>query len=149
MTTAPLSSTIATVVRNSLATSGHDDREAPKTPIANAISVATGIRPPEKFFAATGDKQIQDCRHCHPARSDDEEKAPLLIRRSTIDEFAFDLQSDEREEDRHQAIVDPQMRVHRPEPASGQLVAAWSTPSYITRNGLLATIIAAPLPRSG
>ncbi len=63
-----------------------------------------------------GDQQI-DQRGCgHPRRSGNHRQAPPRgVRQFAVDQLALDLQPDEQEKQRHQAVIDPQMHCHRPD----------------------------------
>ena len=115
--TAPRSSAMATVVRNSFSEVGARLPRSASTPIAKAMSVAAGIAQPRLSPAAAGGQsEIEQRRHRHPGRrGDDRQPPPLPGRQPPVDELALDLQPDQQEEQGHQAVVDPQMDGHRPQ----------------------------------
>ena len=114
--TAPRSSTIATVVRNSLSEAGARLPSSARTPIAKAISVAAGIAQPRcEPGIGAGDAEKDQRRHrsCRtPRRSSGRRRRPRS--RGAVEELALDLQADEQEEKRHQPVVDPQVHGQRP-----------------------------------
>jgi hypothetical protein len=109
ISTAPISSTIATVVRNSLSEVGARRPSSAMTPIAKAMSVADGNRPAAREAGGGARYAKEDerrDRHSAPRR-DHRQSAIGPACKMAVDEFTFDLEPDEQEEQRHQAVVDP------------------------------------------
>ena len=105
---APMSSTIASVSRNTRSWVGQREPSSASTPSTNAMSVAITIPQPLRAGAAGVDREVEQRRHHHPAeRGDAGTAARRRSRSSPIDELAPDLEADDEEEDHHQAVVDP------------------------------------------
>ena len=82
------------------------------------MSVAAGIAQPR---CSAGSRQataeIDEGGHQHAdAGGDQRQPAPVPARQAADEKLALDLQPDQQEERGHQAVVDPGMRRHRPEP---------------------------------
>ena len=116
---APTSSTMASVSRKILSDGATRAPSRLTTPTAMAMSVAIGIAHPEEAVATGVDGEEHRGGHDHPAdRSDGGEGGAPRLAQLAVDELALDLQPDDEEEDRHQALVDP------PAEVEGELVAA-------------------------
>ena len=65
-------------------------------------------RPATHFDASTTGDEIDQCRDQHPTDRRDDGKRRLARRRQFADErLAFDLETDQQEEDCHERVVDP------------------------------------------
>ena len=110
MQIATRSSTTARVSRNSRSADGRREPTTASTATANAMSVAVGIAQPRIVSAARAqvDQHVEQRRHRHPAerrrdRHDRAVQAPQVAR----DELLLQLQADQEEEDRQQAVRRP------------------------------------------
>ena len=109
--TAPRSSAMATVVRNSFSEVGTRVPSRASTPIAKAMSVAAGIAQPRaQRRIAAGDAEIDQGGHAMPAAAAiSGSRRRSQVGEIAVEELALDLQPDEQEEQRHQAVVDPEL----------------------------------------
>ena len=104
-----MSSTIASASRNSFAPTGTRLPSSAITPTEKAMSVAIGIPQPG---ASAGplvhhERHVDEGRDDHPAECGHRRKGRLLDGvQLADDQLALDLETDDEEEDRHQAVVD-------------------------------------------
>ena len=107
-----MSSTIASVSRNSLSPVGTRGPSSARTPTANAMSVAIGMPQP----SLAGDAEVEreeDQRRERPSRRALRSPGarPSGVAEVALDELALDLEPDHEEEDGHQPVVDPVAQV--------------------------------------
>ena len=107
-TIAPMSSTIASASRNNLSDGATRLPRRLSTPTAIAMSVATGMPQPSPPDAARVEAQVDHRRHHHAAEGRDGWRRRLpAVAQLALHQLALDLQADDEEEQRHQAVVDP------------------------------------------
>ena len=130
---APMSSTIASVSRNSRAADGMRRPSRPSTPTAKAMSVAIGMPQPGAAVAAAGDQQVDPGRHQHAAdRGHDGQRRGLGVAQVAVHELVLDLQPDDEEEDHHQGVVDPVLQ-RLLEPEAAEVDADRGVPERVVR----------------
>ena len=105
---APMSSTIASVSRNSRSADGIRRPSNPSTPTAKAMSVAIGMPQPALASPPPAIEGIEPGRDEHAAdRGDDRQGGGPRVPEVTADELVLDLQPHDEEEDHHQRVIDP------------------------------------------
>jgi hypothetical protein len=80
------------------------------------MSVAAGSPTVHQVRVVPRRQQVEQSgnRHSRPGR-DERQPAAVPGAQPAVEELALDLQPHEKKEDRHEAVVDPQVRRHRPE----------------------------------
>ena len=105
---APMSSTIASVSRNSLRLAGTRGPSSASTPTANAMSVAIGIAQPSSPSPPTLMATNRSAgTTMPPTAATAGSAARLAVAQLAGDQLALDLEPDDEEEDGHQRVVDP------------------------------------------
>ena len=106
---APMSSTIASVSRNSFRLDGTRGPSSASTPTANAMSVAIGIAQPSSPLppSVDGHEERAPGPPCRRARRSAGSAARLTVAQLAGHELALDLEPDDEEEHRHERVVHP------------------------------------------
>src|SRR6266513_1891219 len=106
--TAPMASTIASAVRNTLAPMGARGAIKASAPKAKAISVVIGMPPAARTGARHIKCPIKGGRHDHAAdRACDWKRGLFRPRQVAGNQFAFDFEAHQQKEHSHQSVVDP------------------------------------------
>ena len=113
---AMMSSTIATLSRNSRAPADTRSPSSASTPTAKAMSVAAGIAHPRAPSppAVSSDEDRDRQRHAADG-GDRRQRRGAPVAQLAHHQLALDLQPDDEEEHRHQPVVDPVVQVQRPQ----------------------------------
>ena len=107
-----MSSTTAIASTSNLTPSDTRSPSTASTPTANAMSVAIGIAQPGRGIATAGEQHEHDRRRDRPGHGRERRKRRgPPVAQLAVDELTLDLQSDDEEEHRHQAVVDPVLQV--------------------------------------
>ncbi len=107
-----MSSAIASVRRSGFRVGEAYFAARVRTPRAKAMSVAIGMPPPLTRRSATGDSDVDERgdRHAAERRHHRQDRRPHVSEFSR-DHLSLDLQTDHEEEQRHQAVVHPEVQV--------------------------------------
>ena len=115
-----MSSTMATLSRNTLSPAGTREPSRASTPTAKAMSVAIGIpqpRGPRRTGVEARNSRAGSDHAAH--RGHHRQGRPARRSRSSPDDqLALDLQADHEEEQRHQPVVDPVPQIQGQGPAA-------------------------------
>ncbi len=107
---------MATALRKIFSETGTRAPRSASTPSAKAMSVAAGIAQPRRVPAPAIEHGIDQGRHRHAAERREAGQHPVGPgAQLPVQHLALDLQPDQQEEHRHQAVVDPVQHAHRPE----------------------------------
>ena len=107
-----MSSTMASVSRNSRRSSGIDGATRARTPSAKAMSVAIGMPQPPGSGPDGLSARKSSGGYDHAAHGcDDRQRRLTAILQLAEQQLALDLEADDEEEDRHQPVVHPVPKV--------------------------------------